>query len=468
MKRKFNTKLVSLSIILTLLVGLLAGCGNKGNEQSTQDCSNGEVKMETLRWWGNYGGSKEFLTEIVNEFNETTGKEKGIFIQFTNYGADYDNAIKVACKAGQGPELMKINNEIDKFVDTGWILPIDDMPGGKEFLATYDQDTLLPLTYKVEGKTYRVPIIKTSYRVIYNKDLFKKAGIVDENGEVKEPKTWEDVREYAKIVTEQGKGLEYGLGVPLKWDKYIDDGIIPQSVAALGIDQGFNVNTGRYEWSKYKPVLETLSQIHEEGSWFPGAEGLSNDVVRAQFAEGKIGILTAASWDVGVFTTQFTTDIDWAVAEPLVIDSNEQYKEGLQAGSLVCIGQAAESKKEKTMEAYKFLVGAALAKTYETGMYIPFSDDIKGIVIKEPEVEQLKSFANTPNAYFIKQAPTESLRLEGETYSAVFTNILLGKMYVDEGLADLDKRYNEALDEAIKEGLDINLYMDKEFDIKVK
>ncbi|GAA0179549.1 hypothetical protein SH2C18_23970 [Clostridium sediminicola] len=463
---KFNIK--SLFIILTIVVSL-AGCGKKDKEQSTQDYLNGEVKMETIHWWGNYGGSKKFLIEIVNEFNQTIGKEKGIFIQFRNYeGTYYENTIEVACNAGEGPELIKVNNEINKFAEIGWILPIDDMPGGKEFLATHNQDVLLPITHVVEGKTYRVPITKISYRVIYNKDLFKKAGIVDENGEAKEPKTWEDVREYAKIITEQGEGVEYGLGVPLKWDYYITNGIIPQSVAALGIDQGFNMNTGRYEWSKYKPVLKILSEIYKEGSWFPGAKWNSNDVVRVQFAEGKIGMLTAASWDVGVFTTQFTTDIDWAVVKPLVIDSNKQYKEVLQTGSLVCIGQAAEYKKEKTMEAYKFIVKAALAKAYETGMHIPYSDDIEGIVIKQPETEQLKSFANTPNSYFRKQVPTTALRLEGDDYSEVFTNILLGKIDIDRGLDDLEKRYNESLDEAIKEGLDINLYIDKDFDIKVK
>ena len=51
------------------------------------------------------------------------------------------------------------------------------------------------------------------------KDLFKKNGLVDENGEAKAPTTWEEVREYAKICTNL-EAKEYGIALPLKWGGY--------------------------------------------------------------------------------------------------------------------------------------------------------------------------------------------------------------------------------------------------------
>ncbi|UKI35907.1 MAG: extracellular solute-binding protein [Clostridiales bacterium] len=38
------------------------------------------------------------------------------------------------------------------------------------------------------AKTYRLPVSVTTMGLIYNKDMFKSAGIVDEKGEAKAPR----------------------------------------------------------------------------------------------------------------------------------------------------------------------------------------------------------------------------------------------------------------------------------------
>ena len=42
----------------------------------------------------------------------------------------------------------------------------------------------------------------TTAPCVYNKDLLKRAGLVDEKGEAKPPKDWDELREYAKKLTE--------------------------------------------------------------------------------------------------------------------------------------------------------------------------------------------------------------------------------------------------------------------------
>ncbi|MBR6849880.1 MAG: extracellular solute-binding protein, partial [Lachnospiraceae bacterium] len=66
------------------------------------------------------------------------------------------------------------------------------------------------------GKTYTVPITAGPQGLLYNKDLFKAAGLVDENGEPTPPETFDELVEYAKILTDVGK-KQYGIILPLKW-----------------------------------------------------------------------------------------------------------------------------------------------------------------------------------------------------------------------------------------------------------
>jgi multiple sugar transport system substrate-binding protein len=55
-----------------------------------------------------------------------------------------------------------------------------------------------------------------------------------------------------------------------------------------------------------------LQRINRAGGMFPGAETLSDDALRAQFAEGNIGmIMGSGSFDVGVLYDQFPAKVPW-------------------------------------------------------------------------------------------------------------------------------------------------------------
>ena len=83
------------------------------------------------------------------------------------------------------------------------------MPGGKELVAKYDGH-LSYFTHTYKDKTYCLPFSTNTYALIYNKDMFKKAGLVDENGEPKAPETFDELREYDKT------RKEFGIILPLK------------------------------------------------------------------------------------------------------------------------------------------------------------------------------------------------------------------------------------------------------------
>jgi ABC-type glycerol-3-phosphate transport system substrate-binding protein len=82
-------------------------------------------------------------------------------------------------------------------------------------LYPYVNTTLLePFTH--EGKIYGVPFggLGGAYvmTLFYNVEMFKKAGIVDENGDPKPPQTWEEFVDTAVKLTDREKGVA-GFGI---------------------------------------------------------------------------------------------------------------------------------------------------------------------------------------------------------------------------------------------------------------
>lgn len=77
---------------------------------------------------------------------------------------------------------------------TGYFLPLD----GTEALA--DQAKFQPSLIKqaqYEGKTYGVPLVTDTLALVYNKQLFAKAGITEA------PKTWDDLKKAAATVKDK-------------------------------------------------------------------------------------------------------------------------------------------------------------------------------------------------------------------------------------------------------------------------
>lgn len=476
-------KITAVLLSSVLLTASLVGCGSGDSAeepaaQTTEETepaeseasaeeaapeTAGESGVTTVTWWGNYGGQKEFLESMVTKFNDTVGKENNIELVFENYGGDYNDVITVAASSEQGPEVCKINNMLAKFANSGWILPLNKLEGGQEILDRFDATELKSTSFTIDGDTYGVPMQYMTYRVLYNKDLFKQAGIVDENGEAKEPKTWQDIYEAAKIITEQGNGSVFGFGGALKWDSYSMNALLPQATSATGVWRGYDFNTQSYNFSAYKPVVDIVQSMYKEGYFFPGAEGLDNDSVRAHFAEGNIGIITGASWDVGVYNTQFIPDFDWGVCEPIALEGEKTYPEGIKSETIVTISKQAEreGKLDAALKVFDFVASEEfLVPAYENSSWIP-SAAMQEKATSKPERKGFEQFAKMDKGVVLPEDPTGLLEVEGENYNSVIIQIILGLADSEEALADLDERYNAALEAAKADGLDMSLF---EFD----
>lgn len=436
-------KVLAMSLVVVMISTALVGCNRKDEENSDNNSSvQSKVKMEKIRVWSDNAHEKDLRLKQIEAFNNTIGKEKGIEIEYTVYGSNYQDIIKIAAQSGEAPELFRPTGAfLTDFVKAGYMVPIDDMPGGEELTSKYEGS--LVYNYHIfDGSIYTLPYNITTYKFLVNNDLFEKAGITTY------PTTWEEVRKYARLITEAGDGKAYGwiLGLQSSW--MISSYITRPNAVNVG-HVGFNHGTMQFEFSDFAPVIEAIKGMIEDGSVFPGFEGLDADSVRAQFSEGRVGMIPAASFDAAVYSEQFPAKCDWSVISvPAFGKKGPAYKEFADATSLLGIGTAALERPEKTLEVFKFFYSDEnAAQMYEEALYIPFRQEAIEMAKKEPTLKGFSDFAYLPNKVLMLPSPDTRLAVDGEPYRETIMNIFTNgyeSKHVRAVLADLDARYNEA------------------------
>ncbi len=162
-------KLIVFSMICTLL---LTGC--KSNEILS-------VKNPvTINLWHNYGGlMKDTMDSLIDEFNDTDGKEKGIIINVTSLSgsATIQEKLKMAVNDEPGaPELPDITtlypNTALMLAEKGLLIDIESLFSYEElssFIPEFVEEGRLP-----DGKLYVLPTAKSTEVMFINTTIFNK------------------------------------------------------------------------------------------------------------------------------------------------------------------------------------------------------------------------------------------------------------------------------------------------------
>jgi len=161
-----------LPILLCILLVLLAnGCGG--------------VKLDpkrpvTITMWHNYGGQIQSVMEkLIDEFNSTIGRKKGIIISVTSISASKDIQEKLYMIAAGDPGAPEMPDIVTAYPKTALILwkegllaPLDDKFTPKEFDAYLHQ--FIEEGRLSDGKLYVFPIAKSTEVLFVNQTLFSR------------------------------------------------------------------------------------------------------------------------------------------------------------------------------------------------------------------------------------------------------------------------------------------------------
>ncbi|MDF2921855.1 MAG: extracellular solute-binding protein family 1 [Paenibacillaceae bacterium] len=450
MRKKPLAKLGALVLAATLLTSAV-GCAS--DDESAQS---GAAKKDPtdIKVWIRASGPDEGITAIIDKFNKEQDEVK---VSYEYYGENYASVVQMAIAAGNPPDIMEASGGItvNSLAKQGNIIPLGNAVTD-ELKAKLHPDTLKPEEFYYKDELYSVPVRISAYRLLYNKDLFQAAGLDPE----KPPATLEEMREAARKITEAGKGEYYGFGLPLGvaqiWERIID----PINIAmGVGDRYGFNSSTGKYEFESNKRLFNYYLDLKKDGSLFPGYQTLGIDPLRANFAQGKIGMYIDGNWMMGSYATQMSAKANWDAAPIPVFADGESGKYWAEGGVNWVITNSKNSEAAKKFYT-AWLGNQELANQF---MPVPRTDltanNPDNLPTSKYNLQGLKYSMETSDLQIPVFEPHKFISLEGDDRNKVLTNLFAVadtqkdfSTSVDNALADLNKRYTAALEKAVQNG----------------
>ena len=285
MKRK-----IALAAALTATL-LAAACGTDSNSGTPDANASVDGKGKTLKVWlmvDAQSGWKNVVDDANARFTAATGAQ--VQVDYQQWG---DHLAKVdATLAGSDvPDVMELGNtEMPKYVFNGAFSELDKSQF--ENNETWLKGLSAPCEF--EGKTYCVPYYAGARVLIYNTDLFSKAG-------VQAPKTYEEVLAAADALKAKNTGSKFSAF-------YAPGAYVYMGLAWV---HGSNGTIAKQEGEKWVGTLSEPAAQEGLTKWadlvkkYSVGDKTKNELDQDPiFAQGQTGMIYGSSWELGAVQEQ--------------------------------------------------------------------------------------------------------------------------------------------------------------------
>lgn len=456
--KRLNLKAISCLLIVAMLVmALMTGCSSAGEDN----------KQTTIKFWSIYPEGDvnyEWTMSVIQRFMDANPNIK---VEYTGISFwDYFTKITTAMTDQNGPDIyiqtIKDNTDRAKGGVSMELSQFFDESINKENF--YEED-LKPMTY--EDKIYGLPYALDNRILYYNVDLVntladttdeqwlatkaaqqenstitgKPADLIGEDGNVRAPKTWDELRAYQQLLTkeESGKITQLGFDVAVGntmfvntvWNKggeFFD----AEGNSIITTDPG--VRAGFETWYN---LTHTLSTAKVNGFLDTAGDNKTN-----LFWGGKVALMIATNeipWQNDKLEEGKKINLG---AAPVPYDNVEENRYNFTGGFSIEVSNRLSKSKAKQQAAWEFvkfmtspeiqkevLIESsnmpANIKTYDE-LFKEITDPVKVIVLNEMAHRKAYDYIyNAPNWW-------------GEVQSSV-TDMVADKYTVDQALTNAEE-----------------------------
>ena len=306
---KNKGKKIKLGLLIGFVMLTLTGCAPE------------KPKENKLIVWHWMTDRRNAFDELAKKYKETTGLDVEFKLFFPP--EIYSQKVIAAARAKTLPDIFGILGErktLASFIKAGYILNLSPDMNKKEkkeenrqWKNSFYSQTLKVVTffenntYSVPAGIYGVPIDTTIMQFIYNKTLFKKAGL--DPG--KSPKTVDEFIKMAQKVKEKVGIAGFICGWGEGW--LLNALATEWAINTMGKDKFLRTIEGEVpytdpDWIK---VFSLFEKLKSSGILASNIATMTNKEAEAAFAQGKATFSFNGSWSVNVYK-QLSPELNYA------------------------------------------------------------------------------------------------------------------------------------------------------------
>ncbi len=422
-------KVLSAFLTLTVVAGLLSGCGSgtaatssEGdgkNGTAAEESSGGKVDLSFYIWHD----EETYIRQVVDEYNASQDK---VNVNLTVIPSeDYDDKLKVLLAGNSDVDLVDIRGmaQVTTYASSNALLDITDKIADSgldtsKYGEMWDGSS-------INDKFYALPTRSTCWALYYNTDIFDQAGIP-----YPEQLTWEEYGDIAKEIKDK-TGIYGGYWVP--W--------IYQFAATQA---GQYVNDD--DLSKVSYSLELLDRFYNKDQSHMSYSEIvaTNPDYISEFESGRAAMLPNGEWCVQMLLEHAAAgecDINWQVAPMPVSDGVEP---GSTWGQFQFAAITANSTHpDEAFDFLKYLCGEEGSVIYsKNGMIHAYAGDSAADAYMEA------AGRDSVSVFFDAKKVLEQPNEEGygeinDSFNEQAQLYLLGEKTLEETMADFAKQRDE-------------------------
>ncbi len=269
-----------LAAVAVAAVLTATGCGaSSGGGSPSPSSVKAKDTGAKLKLWVRPGN--EAVTDAVVKAYNATHKNQ---VEITHVPADqYMTKFAAAAQSGALPDILATDVVyMPQVVSTGAVLDLSGLlkaDGAAGHLAPAHTEAATK-----DGKVYGVPYVADTSLYLYNKTLFKQAGLDPD----KPPTTWAGITAAADAITRLGhgdKGFYLSGNAPSTLAYDVSPLIWAQQGEVVGSNESFQFNN-----APTRNALKFLQTLYQHGDIPQTAKTDTGDGFFSVFASGKIGI----------------------------------------------------------------------------------------------------------------------------------------------------------------------------------
>lgn len=344
---------LKLGAVMLAATMALAGCS---------DPDSGKTKVTFLSWTG-----EEQMKPILDAFHAANEDIK-IEASYSPPVAEYIQTLQTRVLSGTAPDVFVIAAENKtNLLDGGHVIDLSGEPYMSK-IESFNTET-----YGRDGKAYGVSVSSWAAGYMYNEDLLKQVGYDTF------PTTWDDFLVMSKKLQDAGikPFLESVDQMPTTVSAWI--GAKTNTMDGTLDDKIFSGETTfEAEWT---PYLEQYNRIYTEGLVSKDVVGLDGDMIRDEFANGRVAVMNAGPWVINALR-ESSPDLKFKFALVPGVDGGEPFAAGAASPGYAINSKSDETKQAAAKKFLEFLASKEGVQIFhEQTRDVTVTDDF------EPEVD---------------------------------------------------------------------------------